>query len=430
MADGFALVTVASRFGKLSLRRQVLELKDGSPHRIPGNALLPLYQGIIITRGLQEWACLLPQELSFATASRLLGWLPQPEPVLSDTTIRTLVRQHGQALREAEHSEALDLLKRPDLATLTPALTTSQLPRGRAAWPAELSAAVDAALTAGAERAPEGVSAADWARVLARHQQEPASSAAQLRTLGPQVQPDEVLVVPDEVCTRKTSGGFWELRTARVSTSTGTRYVSGTGSSFLTVLLTLVLLCAGRDRRLLVVADGARWIRSWAEQLSERWPQTQLLLDWFHLRRRCSEWASMCCRGRKAKAALLRPVYRHLWRGEVSAAIACLEAYRPETRSEEWLDKLITYLREREPYIPHYSERRRTSQYIGSGQVEKANDQIVAQRQKGAGMRWSLDTSDALAALRTLQLNGGWDDYWAHRQMPSLIASAPKAFSR
>jgi hypothetical protein len=423
VADGFASVTVASRFGKLTLRRQVLEPSDGSPHRIPSNAHLPPHQGIIITRGLQEWACLLPQELSFATASRLLGWQPQPEPLLSDTTLRTLVRQHGQALREAEHAEALELLARPDLATLTPALTTSPQPRGRAAWAPELAAAVAAALAAGTERAPEGVSPADWARVLARHQQEPERSVAQLRTLGPQVQPDEVLVVPDEVCTRKTSGGFWELRTARVRTSTGTRYVSGTGSSFLTVLLVLVLVCAGRDRRLLLVADGARWIRTWAQQLAERWPQTQLLLDWFHLRKRCSEWASMCCRGRKAKAALLRPVYRHLWRGEVSAAIACLEAYRPETRSEEWLDKLIAYLREREPYIPHYGERRRTSQYIGSGQVEKANDQIVAQRQKGAGMRWSLDTSDALAALRTLQLNGGWDAYWVHRRMPSLVTS-------
>jgi hypothetical protein len=295
VGDGFAPVTVASRFGTFTLRRQVLEPSDGSTHRIPGNAYVPPHQSISITRGLQEWACLLPQDLSFATASRLLGWQPQPEPLRSDTTIRTLVRQHGQALREAEHAEALDLLQRADLATLTPALTTSQPPRGRAAWPPELADAVAAALDAGAERAPEGVTAADWARVLARHQQEPERSVAQLRTLGPQVQPDEVLVVPDEVCTRKTSGGFWELRTARVSTSAGTRYVSGTGASFLTVLLVLVLLCAGRDRRLLVVADGARWIRAWAAQLTERWPKTQLLLDWFHLRKRCSEWGSMAC---------------------------------------------------------------------------------------------------------------------------------------
>jgi hypothetical protein len=416
-------VSVASRFGKLTLQRQVFAPTDPTGHVIPGNAVLPAHHGIIITRGLQEWACLLPQDLSFATASRLLGWQPQAEPLLSDTTLRNLVREHGQALRQAELVQAQAVLARPDLADLRPHLTVVPPPRGRAAWPAELTAAVDAALAAGVERPPEGVLAADWARVLAQHHHHPACPAAQLRTLGPQVQPDEVLIVPDEVCTRKTSGGFWELRTARVTTSAGTRYVSGTGETFLTVLLAVVLLCASRDQRLLVLADGARWIRAWVVSLQERWPATRLILDWFHLRKRCSEWASMFCCGRHAKKALLRTVYRQLWRGEVDAAIASLEAYRPEARQAEWLDKLISYLDERRPFIPDYGERRRTREYIGSGQVEKANDQIVAQRQKGAGMRWSLETSDALAALRTLRLNGEWDAYWCHRRLPSLVAT-------
>lgn len=390
---------------------------------MPGNAVLPPHHGIIITRGLQEWACLLPQDLSFATASRLLGWQPQPTPLLSDTMLRVLVRDHGQQVRQAEAAAAEAVLKRPDLADLTPKLAPPQEARGRAAWPPELTAAVDAALTAGAERPPDGVSVADWERVLARHQQEPERTARQVRCLGPQVQPDEVLVAMDEVCTRKDAGGFWELRTARVTTTAGTRYVSGTGATFLTVLLALALLCAGRDRRLLVLADGAKWIRAWVVSLHQRWPATRMILDWFHLRKRCSEWASMFCRGRRAKKTLLRTVYRHLWRGEVDAAIACLEASRPEARTTEWLDKLIGYLDARRPFIPDYGDRRRTSQYIGSGQAEKGNDQIVAQRQKGAGMRWSQETSDALAALRTLVLNGDWDAYWCHRQLPSLLAT-------
>jgi hypothetical protein len=61
--------------------------------------------------------------------------------------------------------------------------------------------------------------------------------------------------------------------------------------------------------------------------------------------------------------------------------------------------------------------------YIGSGQVEKANDLIVARRQKGRGMQWSWDTSDALAALRTLMLNQGWEQYWQRRQVLPLVAS-------
>ena len=51
-----------------------------------------------------------------------------------------------------------------------------------------------------------------------------------------------------------------------------------------------------------------------------------------------------------------------------------------------------------------------------------ANDLIVAQRQKGTGMHWSEQTSDGLAALKTLMLNGGWDRYWADEEVLPLAA--------
>jgi hypothetical protein len=43
--------------------------------------------------------------------------------------------------------------------------------------------------------------------------------------------------------------------------------------------------------------------------------------------------------------------------------------------------------------------------------VEKANDLLVARRQKGKGMHWSGETSDA-PALRTLKQNQEWKCYW------------------
>jgi len=87
------------------------------------------------------------------------------------------------------------------------------------------------------------------------------------------------------------------------------------------------------------------------------------------------------------------------------------------------LETLLAYLQAREAWIPNYRQRRINQQYLGSGHVEKANDLIVAGRQKGRGMQWSLATSDALAALRTLMLNGGWDQYWHQRQVLRLVAS-------
>ena len=87
------------------------------------------------------------------------------------------------------------------------------------------------------------------------------------------------------------------------------------------------------------------------------------------------------------------------------------------------LDTLIAYLQARQPWIPNERQRRIEKQYIGSGHVEKANDQIVARRQKRRSLQWSEETSLALAALRTLMLNGGWEHYWQQRQILPLVAS-------
>jgi hypothetical protein len=68
-ADGHKPLTVASRFTQrvpaLELMHQVLVHHDSHQHVLPGNTVLPPHNGMITTRGLQEWACLLPQELPF-----------------------------------------------------------------------------------------------------------------------------------------------------------------------------------------------------------------------------------------------------------------------------------------------------------------------------------------------------------------------------
>jgi hypothetical protein len=423
-ADGQAAVTVVSRFGTLHLNRQVFAPLADAPHAMPGNAVLPPRHGEIITRGVQELACLLPQDLSFASVARFLGWQTQQDQLLSERTVRNLVRSHGQIIRQAEQTEVRALLAREDLTTLRPHLIPAQTPRRRAAWPASLSTAVDQALAADKPRPPEGISFADWERVVAVRRAEADCPLEELRKLGPEVAPDQVIVTTDEVLTRKMARRhFNELHTARVLTSEGSRYLSGTGQSFASLLLVLILLCAGKQRLVLLLVDAARWIRHLFVVLTEVHEHSQMILDWFHLRKRVGELASMICAGRKAKAALLRPVLRHLWQGEVDAAIGVLEGYGGQARNEERLEELLVYLRERQPYIPNYRARRKAREYIGSGHVEKANDLIVAKRQKGAGMHWSIETSDALAALRTLMLNGGWDRYWQHREVLPLLAT-------
>jgi hypothetical protein len=313
------------------------------------------------------------------------------------------------------------------LTELKPVLVATHQPRYRAGWPEALNTAVDTALAEENPLPPQGVSPADWERVLTARRQEKALSAQALRHLGPEVKPDQVIASTDEVLTRKPQKRrFWELRTARVATAQGYRYLNGLGDSFVQLLLVFILLCLDTSsKHVLILADGAKWVRNFYLLLRSRVPTAQLILDWFHLQGKCYQLSAMICSGKKTKAALLGSLYYHLWRGQLDEAIQVLTQYRPQAKSEEKLDELLDYLQARRPFILNYQDRRQKRLYIGSGQAEKANDLIVARRQKHQGMHWSLETSDALATLKTLNLNQGWNLYWQDRQvLPLAVVSA------
>jgi len=422
-ADGHERVTVASRFGTLTLSRQVCSQPQTQTHVIPGNAALPPHNGIIITRGLLEWACLLPQELPFVSVARLLGWQTHDHEILSDTTIRSLVRTHGQIMGQVEQAEVAALTTRDDLANLELNLVAHGQMRRRAGWPAELNAAVDAALDSEQIRPPDSVSWADWERGKRGAACRGNLAGRGPASGGPELEPNQVLLTVDEVLTRRPEAGhFLELRTARIMTERGSRYLSGIGAGFLQRLELAVLLCLGSLSSLLLLADGARSLHSFFTETLAPIADKIMILDWHHLKQKCLELSSRICRGKTAKAHFLRRLYRRLWRGDVAGALAVLEAERPESKNEAKLDELIGYLQAREPWMVNYRQRRIERRYIGSAHVEKANDLIVARRQKNRGMQWSAATSNALAVLRTLMLNGGWECYWQQREVLPLLA--------
>ena len=417
---------IVSRFGRLDLNRQVLSHKQelGTTHVMPGNQALPAHNGVIITRGLQELVCLFSLDLPFDAAQRLMAWHVQDEALLCSNTYRALVKTHGQIIRQAEATEVEALLAQDQWSEVKPHLVPLTEPRRQASWPAEMKEAVALALVAEQVLPPEGVSLADWERILEVRGSE-LREPEDLRRLGPKIMEDQILACVDEVLTRQPQKRrFWELRTAYVATTEGYRYLSGTGEGLLMQLLVLLLLLGVQDRRkLLLIADGARWIRNFFGRYCLHLPHAQMVLDWYHLRKKLYSLGSMICRGKQAKTYFLSTLGAYLWRGNTQAALPFLQAYRPEAKSEEKLDELINYLRTRQEAVPNYQERRKQRLYIGSALVEKANDLIVARRQKNKGMHWSLETSNSLAALKTLMLNKSWERYWQQRQVLTLVSA-------
>ncbi len=392
-------------------------------HLLPGNAWLPEHGGMLITRRLQEWACLLGIDFSFPIAQRLLGWQAGEEQLLCPKEVQRLVVRHGQVLQAAAAAEVQELLARPDRDERVAQWVPADPPRRPAAWPAEVQEVVAAALAAESPTPPEGVSLADWERVRAVRRAEAETPLSALARLGPELAPEQVLVTADGVQVRQPAKKSWgELQTACVVTPQGYRFLCGTGWLFLQQLWLLILLAGGMRGWVTFVSDGARWLREFAQEQLQRLPRREVILDWFHLVKKVNDRISRMGGSPSAKKTLRQAVLGALWRGDVDGALQRLEHYRATAKNQEALEELQDYLRARREWLPHYQERRKQQQYIGSGHVEKLNDRLVARRQKNHGMHWNLTTSEALARLKVLQLNHEWDPYWAEGILPSLAA--------
>ena len=74
-------------------------------------------------------------------------------------------------------------------------------------------------------------------------------------------------------------------------------------------------------------------------------------------------------------------------------------------KSQEALDLLTGYITRKQEHIPCYAIRKGLGLHNSSNPVEKANDMIVAHRQKGKGMAWSEDGCHALAAVTVAGIN-------------------------
>jgi len=157
---------------------------------------------------------------------------------------------------------------------------------------------------------------------------------------------------------------------------------------------------------LVFLADGAKNIKSYIEKYFAFRPYT-LILDWYHLKKKCKELISSALKGTKEqKKEYTQSLLRMLWVGNVKEAISYLNNLgESQIKSSHWLGELIGYLERKEAQIACYALRHELGLRISSNRVEKANDLLVAQRQKHNGMSWSFEGSGSLASITMVMQN-------------------------
>jgi hypothetical protein len=173
----------------------------------------------------------------------------------------------------------------------------------------------------------------------------------------------------------------------------------GVGPTLRILLGYLVYNCILFSKPIVFFTDGAKTIHNEIERMFS-FTSYKILLDWYHLKKKFAEQFSTAFKGKEIRNAQLNAIMPLLWFGKVDAAIEFLKNADPDiVKNRKVLNELIDYLNRVRTYIPNYALRKELNLRNSSNLGEKANDLVVATRQKNQGMSFSQTGSKRLASV-------------------------------
>ena len=414
--------TFKTTFGEVTVERsRILHNKDGKLV-VPSAVAWKTSHQLMITRNLRDAVCDQMSDQSARKSHAEVCQYAGDKDLLGPSTIIDIIHQEGEQLISAQRERARSILSEASEAQLA-------LLGPTAADPDAVTGLVD-----------DDPPFDDTAEALAEWEQ---TQAEWIATGFPGCEPafpmdrddprveDEgwVIVEPDEVKTKaQASSGRKEIWTyTAVVLVAGLRYVfaeaTAEGLWLQVSALLLELGVLSGERRLLVLGDGAAWIRRWFEGLGI--DSKAMVLCWWHLRKRCYESMSLAGGPKDRRRALEKELLGQLWKGQMDAAIELLRGALEWVRNPSSVEDLIGYLEKRRAYIPDYEQRQRAGLWIASTRVEKFNDWAVSARCKQQGMSWSPPGVLALAALEATRRNGELDEWRRVRELPERALPEP-----
>jgi len=171
-------------------------------------------------------------------------------------------------------------------------------------------------------------------------------------------------------------------------------------------IVAFLLLNNNLKNYLLFFVDGEKSLHNAIVNKFSWFKDYGILLDWYHLSEKCKMELSLALKKRDFRNDILEKIEKQLWIGKIDGAIEILRSIAKDNiKSESNIERLIGYFERNRDYIPCYALRKSLGLRNSSNKGEKANDILVASRQKHNGMSWSKDGSVALATISTLYKN-------------------------
>jgi hypothetical protein len=402
--------TFKTVFGTVPVRRRRIEHKADGTTEVPSAHAWQTPRQVAITPGLRDAAC---DGLLRDSAQQVVARIDTPageSGVLAKATVLEIVHEEGQHLQAAAHARAVAVSARdPEALRLfvAPAPEEDQV-----AEPGEPH---------DSEEEPQEATPA-----LIGFPGGPTDPPTVPRDHPRAVDPDVVLVELDEVKVHaQAHTGRKEVLvfTALVMRAKRCWHLAAATAHELIFQVGALLAKLGvhrGTRQLLVLADGARWIREGFMALGLR--GATMIVCWWHPVKRCGQDLSRACHGREHRREVESAVLKALWHGRVDEAVELLRSRAGEMRDVEALEDLIGYLEVRRGDLPDDEARQRAGLWIASNRVEKFNDGSVSARCKHQGMEWTEAGVVSLAVLEAARRNGELSSWRARHKLPAWRA--------
>jgi Uncharacterised protein family (UPF0236) len=380
-AQGRRRRTWLSTVGALSLRRRYGWCARCGQGRAPAQAAVGLPANAL-TAGLEEVTTLLATTVPHTMAVQLVQQMLGLE--VSTQAVKSSVERRAEQVIRLQDEEAQEVQNYQAKWEKSPPYLTTQAP----------ARAVDVAYLE-----------LDGVLVLTR--EETARDPAQAGRGGPgrhyEVTGREVknaILYEDTACVQES-----ERRGAILAKT----YLSVLGTWLpLACLIWVALLKRGwqRARLLVVLSDGAEWIRSLCHWLPV---PVLLILDLYHVKHKLWEMAAaLYGEGTAAARTWAQEQGARIEAGAVGAVLAELVALATQhPKAREQLASVQTYLRRNQDRMDYPSYRAQGLR-VGSGAIESTNYHVTGARLKLQGMRWSRTGAAQMARLRADLFNGVW----------------------
>lgn len=186
-------------------------------------------------------------------------------------------------------------------------------------------------------------------------------------------------------------------------------YISHLGEWLgLALLIWAQMLKLGFDRAklLVVLSDGAKWIRNLCKWLPGK---VFLILDLYHVKHKVWEMGATIFGERSQETRQWAEAQcQRIEEGQAQEVIQALEALKQNHRkARDQIEELQTYLHNNLDRMD-YPTYRAQGLRVGSGAIESTNYHVTGARLKLPGMRWSVDGATQMASLRADLFNGVW----------------------